>query len=72
MNLHDIPAFAALAPREQRMVYNASVNSAIEGYTPCVESVTLLCQFVAGEISSDEHLRRLLARVQLDRVVDGV
>lgn len=61
--LRDVAAFAALSPRDQRIVYNALANSVLEGYQPTAESVALLCEFVTGAINPNEYLERALARL---------
>jgi hypothetical protein len=61
--LHDVEAFVALSPKQQRMVYNALANSALEGYQPTAEAVTLLCEFVTGAIDQTVYMERLLARL---------
>ena len=39
MQPYEIPAFAALKAEQRRLVWNAVVNGALEGWEPTVESV---------------------------------
>lgn len=61
--LQDVEAFAALSPRQQRVVYNALANSVLEGYQPTAEAVALLCEFVTGAIDQTVYMERLLTRL---------
>lgn len=62
MQPYEIPAFAALKAEQRRLVWNAVVNGALEGWEPTVESVTLLCEITIGAVTSEEYLERVLAR----------
>jgi hypothetical protein len=62
VRIHEALAATDLSPRQRRIVWNAVVNSAIEGSWLTAESVTSLCDFIAGRISDDEHQARVLAR----------
>jgi Antitoxin VbhA len=63
MQLPQVSAFISVSPEQRKLVYNALVNNAIEGWTPTVESVALLRESVAGTISFDEYRNRVLARI---------
>jgi hypothetical protein len=67
MQPHEALAAADLSPQLRRIVWNAVVNNAIEGWAPTAESVTLLCDFVAGNISDEEHLACVLAKAGVNR-----
>jgi hypothetical protein len=71
VGLSEVPAFGALSQTEQRAVYNALINSALEGYLFDEVAVTDLCEFVSGTISSAEHQDRALARAASKRRSTG-
>jgi hypothetical protein len=63
MQLSLVAAVTSLAPEQRKFVYKALANDVIEGWTPTVESVALLCESVGGAISFDEYRNRVLARL---------
>ena len=63
MQLSQVSTFLALSPEQRKLVYNALVTNAIEGWTATGESVALHCEFVAGTISFDGYRNWVLARL---------
>lgn len=57
---------AALTPQERRLVHDAVVSGAIEGYTPDLESVARLADLATGKITGDQYRAELLASVRHD------
>lgn len=57
---------AGLSTQQQRAVYDAAVDSMIEGAAPDRESLLRLIEFAAGRISFDEYKRRAIARAPGD------
>jgi Antitoxin VbhA len=51
-----------MSSEQHRLVHNAVVNNAIEGWTPTAEAIADLSEFTAGRITADEHRARVLAR----------
>lgn len=53
---------SGLSAENRRYVYDALVNSMIEGWMPNRESVSLLIDVTAGRISHGEYVERVLRR----------
>lgn len=51
-----------LSAEDRRLVNDAVVNSALEGWTPDAESLALLTEFAAGNIDFDEYRHQVLTR----------
>lgn len=52
-----------LSAEDRRLVNDAVVNSALEGWTPDAESLALLTELAAGNIDIDQYRHQVLARV---------
>jgi hypothetical protein len=50
-----------LSAENRRYVHNALASSMLEGWTPTRESVALLIDVVAGNITADEYQARVVA-----------
>lgn len=58
---------SALSAHDRRLVHDALVNSALEGWTPDAQAVALLNSFAAGDIDIDEYQRQVLARAGISQ-----
>jgi Antitoxin VbhA len=60
-DIAEILCASDLSDENRRHVHNAIVSGMIEGWTPSHESVTLLIEAAAGNITVDEYTARVIA-----------